>query len=196
MKRIFLSLAITAQVALLIALVMGLQVGDPMTAGGLDPQVNGRIGRHMLVGLAALTGTTLVHAIQLTYFMGTGRWLEETSNAYSLPMDWYKASQRLKYGLMPGIVAGFLLIVATGCFGAVADPATGINLESLIGVSDATVHFAVAMVAWFVNLVVHVSQYLAIGRNSQIVDAVLGEVRRIRIERGLPVDGLPASASS
>ena len=55
MKRIFLTLAALANVSMLAAFILGLRVGDPMTLGGLDPEVNSKIGTHLLIGLAALT---------------------------------------------------------------------------------------------------------------------------------------------
>ena len=96
-KRIFLTLAILANLTMLIAMVLGIQVGDPMKSHGLDPEVNSRLGTHILIGLAALTSTTMVHALLFTYFMGTGRWLEETASAYSLSEDWYRRNQKIKY---------------------------------------------------------------------------------------------------
>lgn len=191
MTRIFLSLAILANIAMIASLILGLRIGDPMTLNGRDTVVNARIGSHMLIGLGALTSTTLVHAILLTYFMGTGRWLEETSAAYSLPRDWHRLNQRIKYSTLPGIVTCFLLVLATGCFGAVADPATALSLEPSLGISDSTLHFSFAVFTWLVNVAVNFTQYIAIARNSAIVEAVLAEVRRIRIENGLPVEATP-----
>lgn len=188
MKRIFLTLAVLANVTVIIALVLGLKVGDPMLGGGRDPEVNSRIGMHILIGLGALTGTTMVHALIFTYFMGTGRWIEETSLAYSLPGDFYLRNQKIKYGILPGILVSFLMTVATGCFGAIADPATAIELQSSIGVSDSAIHFTVAVSTWLVTMIVNFTQYIAIARNGAIVEGVLAEVRRIRTERGLPVD--------
>ncbi len=188
MKRIFLTLAILANIALLSAFILGWRIGDPMTAGGRDPEVNGRIGTHLLVGLGALTSATMVHALLFTYFMGTGRWIEETTHAYSLSSDWYRLNQRTKYSVLPGICISFLLLVITGSLGAVADPATAVTLQSTLGVSDATLHFAAAVGTWLVNMIVNMTQYFAISRNSAIVDGVLAEVRRIRVEKGLPVD--------
>ncbi len=187
-KRIFLTLAVLANIILLIAFVLGWQVGDPMKLHGLDPEVNHRIGTHLLVGLGALTSATMVHALLFTYFMGTGRWIEETSKAYSLPDSWYRQSQRTKYRILPGIFVGFLLLIATGSLGAVADPATTASLQNVLGVSDSTLHFAAAVGAWIVNIIVNVTQYFAIMKNSAIVEGVLAEVRRIRLEKGLPVD--------
>ncbi len=190
MKRIFLTLAVLANIITLIALVLGLKIGDPMklTNGVPDAAVNAQVGTHILIGLGALAGITLVHALLFTYFMGTGRWLEETSTAYSLSPEWYKQNQTIKYGVMPGILISFLMIVATGAFGAVADPATAMSLKDVSGISDSTLHFGMAVTTWLVTLMINFTQFVAIARNSKIVEGVLAEVRRIRTERGLPVD--------
>ena len=188
MKRIFLTLAVLAHVTMIVALVLGLQIGDPMQDGGRDPAVNARIGTHILVGLGALSGTMMVHALVFTYFMGTGRWLEETSTAYKLAPEWYQRNQKIKYGVLPGIFISFLVVIAAGSTGAVADPATVLSLEKTLGLSDATLHFAVALSACLVTAVINFMQFFAIAGNSAIVEGVLAEVRRIRIERGLPVD--------
>lgn len=188
MKRIFLTLAVLANITLLIAFILGWQVGDPMKLNGHDPDVNRRIGTHLLVGLGALTSATMVHALLFTYFMGTGRWIEETSHAYSLSDAWYRHNQRIKYGILPGICIGFLLLVTTGALGAVADPATSASLRKTVGISDSTLHFSAAVCAWIVNIVINITQYFAIIKNSAIVEGVLAEVRRIRLEKGLPIE--------
>ena len=188
MKRIFLTLAVLANLSMIIALVLGLQIGDPMKNGGLDPEVNARLGTHILIGLGALTGTMMVHALLFTYFMGTGRWLEETSAAYKLAPEWYQRNQKIKYGIFPGILVSVLMVITTGSLGAVADPATAVSLEKFSGMSDATLHLAMALCTCLVTLMINFTQFIAIARNSAIVEGVLAEVRRIRIERGLPVE--------
>ena len=188
MKRIFLTLAVLANITFLVTFILGWRIGDPMIAGGRDPAVNSRIGMHLLVGLGALTSATMVHALLFTYFMGTGRWIEETSQAYSLPIEWYRQNQRIKYGILPGILVSFLMLIMTGSLGAVADPATAVSLEKTLGFSDSTLHFTAAICTWIVNMIVNMTQYFAIAGNSAIVEGVLAEVRRIRIDKGLPVD--------
>jgi len=188
MKRIFLTLAVLSNITLLVAFVLGWQVGDTTILNGRDPDVNSRIGTHLLVGLGALTSATMVHALLLTYFMGTGRWIEETSQAYRLSGEWYRQNQRTKYGILPGILVSFLMLVVTGSLGAVADPATAASLERTLSINDSTLHFSAAVCTWIVSLIVNMTQYFAITKNSAIVEGVLAEVRRIRIETGLPVD--------
>lgn len=181
MKRIFLTLAITASVLLLTSVGFGLNIGDAKTAAAAN-----QVGIHMLIGLAALTFSILVHAISLTYFMGTGRWIEETSTAYSLGDTLYKQSQKIKYGTLPGMTFCVLLLISTGAFGAVADPATPMSLDGFLGLTSAQIHFIMAVLTALANMLVNFSQYIAIAKNSQVVEAVLGEVQRIRQERGLP----------
>lgn len=184
MQRIFLTLASLATIFLTAAIVMGLNVGD---AKSLDPITQSRISSHMLVGLGALTFVTLVHAITLTYFMGTGRWIEETSEAYSLGDSFYKANQKLKYSTLPGMTLCVVLLITTGALGAIADPATPLSLDGTLGMTGAQIHFLVAVLTAIANLATNFSQYIGISKNTTVVDSVLEEVRRMREERGLSV---------
>ncbi len=184
MKRIFLTLAVLANMAIVTAIVMGLLIGD---GNERTLEVQRRVGTHMLIGLGALTFATLVHAILFTYFMGTGRWLEETSRAYSLDTQWHHQNQKIKYGILPGMTVCLLLLIATGAVGAAADPATPVSLDGFLGMSGATIHFLVAGTTGLANIFVNLLELIAISRNSSLVEGVLAEVRRIREERGLPV---------
>ncbi len=182
-KRIFLTLAILASCLLFLNIVLGLNIGD---AKSLDKGTQSQINVHLLVGLGALTFSTLIHAISLTYFMGTGRWLEETSNAYSLGNSWYNESQRIKYQTLPGMTCCIGLLIATGALGAVADPATPMSLDGFLGMTSSQWHFLCAVLTTIANVLTNVTQYAAISKHSGVVESVLGEVRRIREERGLP----------
>ncbi|MBL8851899.1 MAG: hypothetical protein JNG89_19660, partial [Planctomycetaceae bacterium] len=75
MSRIFLTLSITANSALVVTLILGWRIVDPAS---LEPAARNMVAWHMLTALAAALLVLLVHAVALTYFMGTGRWLEET----------------------------------------------------------------------------------------------------------------------
>ncbi len=185
MKRIFLTLAIIGNALLLYAVWRGLSIEDTSIR---SPEVQQQVGSHMLTGLGALTFATFIHALALTYFMGTGRFLEETSNAYSLPEDFYNRSQKLKYGMLPGMTVCLLLMIATGALGAVADPATQASLDGTFGMTDAQIHLTGAISMLVVNLIVTLIEFRSVAMNMQIIDQVLAEVQRIRIERGLPVE--------
>lgn len=185
MKRIFLTLALIANAILLYAIWRGLSIEDTSIR---SPEVQQQVGTHMLIGLGALTFATFVHAIALTYFMGTGRFLEETSNAYSLPKEFYEQSQKLKYGMLPGMTVCLILMVCTGALGAIADPATQASLAGTLGITDATIHLWGAVTMLVINLIVTLNEYRSVAGNMQIIDQVLAEVQRIRTERGLPVE--------
>lgn len=182
--RIFLTLCIVSIIALAAAFWLGLEIGD---ATSRDPIVQKNVGNHILAGLAALVFALLVHAIVLTYFMGTGRWLEETTLAYHLPTKWQQESKTLKYRTIPAMVVCLVLLILTGAFGAAADPASATGFRGFGGLSADSLHMAIALTTLGVNLIVNLLEYSALHRNGVIVSEVLQEVRRIRLERGLEV---------
>ncbi|MBI1312739.1 hypothetical protein GC176_15710 [bacterium] len=184
MTRIFLTLAFLGTALIAVTFFLGLGIDDPRVR---DPQIQQTVSTHMLTGLAGLVFAALVHAITFTYFMGTGRWIEETSRAYQLPEDQYRQNQSVKYRLLPGICLAFTMLVMTGAFGAMADPATGGSYSGWLGLSPATVHLVFATLTVCVNLAVNLHEFRSIERNGEIVASVMSEVVRIRTERGLPV---------
>jgi len=182
--RIFLTLCFASSCIVAIAFFLGLGIDDPTVR---DPAVQQAVSRHMLVGLGGLMFAALVHAIVFTYFMGTGRWLEETTRAYQLSAEFHSANQKTKYRLLPGITACILMLVLTGAFGGAADPASAVGFRGWFGFAPSTLHLVIAVVMVLVNAAVSVQEFQAIERNGEIIDQVMDEVRRIRTERGLPV---------
>lgn len=184
MVRIFLPLSFLSTISLVLAMLLGLSIDDPKV---LDQAVQAGVQYHFLSALAALVFATLVHAIVLTYFMGTGRWIEETSTAYRLGPGFYDQSKALKYRTIPAMVGCFVLLVFTGALGAAADPASPMQSRGWLGLSAATVHLSAAIATVLGNLAVNYLEFRALERNGQIVEQVLAEVRRIRQEKGLAV---------
>ncbi|MFP6765127.1 MAG: hypothetical protein VB858_15975 [Planctomycetaceae bacterium] len=182
MSRIFLTLSSFATLALCIAFVLGLNVDDPKLAAEASA-----VDQHILFGLGGMLFATLVHAIVFTYFMGTGRWLEETSKAYQLPVDFHEENRKLKFNLLLRITACLLLLIMTGALGGAADPASRLTFAETFGSSDANLHLAGAVVTILFNLQTSFVQFRSIERNGEIIEEVLGEVQRIRTEKGLPV---------
>lgn len=180
MVRIFLTLACVSTLLLIAAFVLGASIED---AKALDHAVD----YHFLTALGALVFASLVHAIVLTYFMGTGRWIEETSTAYRLPSEYHQRNRSLKYRTVPWMVLCFGLLLLTGCLGAAADPGSPVQFRGWFGMSGATTHFAAAVLTLTANVLVNVREFRSIDQNGQIVNEVLADVRRIREERGLPV---------
>ncbi len=184
MNRIFLPLCSLSIIFLVITFVLGLQIDDPKV---LDRAVQAGVQTHFLAALGSLCFATLVHAIVLTYFMGTGRWLEETSNAYRLTPTAFNESKTIKYRVIPAMVGCFLLLVITGAFGAAADPGSPVQFQGWLGVSPAALHRSWAIIALLANIAVHFMEYTALFRNGELIEGVMTEVRRIRQEKGLAV---------
>ena len=184
MTRIFLTLAVLSTILLCVAFGMGQSIGDPRLA---DPEVQASVSRHFLTGMAALAFSCFVHALVLTYFMGTGRWMEETTAAYRLPERWKDECRALKSRTIPPMTGCILLLIITGAFGGAADPASTVNFSGWGDFLPATIHWLIAVTTISINLLVNLKEYQAINRNRQIIDEVVEEVRKIRVERGLPV---------
>lgn len=184
MKRIFLTLAIFSTVLLFVAFSLGMSIGDAKDAAAETQRF---VGWHLLIALAALVFASLVHAIVFTYFMGTGRWMEETSRAYHLDESFLNESRTLKYRLLPAMSGCLVLLILTGGFGAAADPASPVGFQGWGGIPAATIHFLIAVLLISANLMMNFWEFASISRNSAIVEDVLAQVRKIRIERGLPV---------
>jgi hypothetical protein len=184
MTRIFATLALCSLIALGGAFWLGWRIGD---ASLHETAVQTRVAIHFIASVAALVFALLVHALVITYFMGTGRWLEETATAYRLPDDWQARSRDLKWRLYPAIVVSLTLLILTGALGAAADPASAVGFNGIGPLTAAHVHLSIAIATLFVNAVVNVWEYRALSRNGRLVNEVLEQVRRIRTERGLEV---------
>jgi len=184
MTRIFSTLATLSNIGLILALWLGFEIGD---ASVRESAVQSRVGVHFLAGVAALVFAVLVHALVITYFMGTGRWLEETSHAYRLGDSWRVRSRDCKWRIYPALVASLLLLILTGALGGAADPASAVGFKGIGPLTAAEVHRYAAIVALVFNAAVNFYEYLALRRNGILVNEVLAEVRRIRTEHGLEV---------
>lgn len=185
MNRIFLVLSILANALLALTLVLGWRIGDPRD---LDPATADALNLHFLLALGTALLVLLVHAVALTYFMGTGRWIEETCQAYQLGEAAREENVRLKFRAIPGMVLCFGLVIATGALGAVADPASRTSLAGA-----ATIHFILAVALLLTNIVVSWVELRCIARNGRIVNEIVDEVRRIRRAKGL--DAVPSQVA-
>jgi len=182
--RIFLPLSFLSTMTLLLVMVLGLSIDDPKV---VSRAVQAGVQYHVLTALAALMFTLLVHAIVLTYFMGTGRWIEETSTAYKLDPSLYHQSKTIKYRTIPAMVACMVLLILTAALGAAADPGATLQSRGYLGYSAATIHLSVAIVTVLANVAMNYAEFRALERNTEIIGQVLSEVRRIRQEKGLAV---------
>lgn len=182
-KRIFLTLAVCNTVLVVAAFVLGLSIED---AKSLEESARSGVRWHMLTALAALCFSSLVHAIWLTYFMGTGRWMEETCRAYQLSPEYQSENRSMKYRTIPAVLGVFLMLLLTGGLGAAVDPGSSVDFRGFGTLSGPMIHFLIAAITVGLNLVVNFLEYLTIVRNHELIERVMGEVRTIRAERGLP----------
>ena len=180
--RIFLTLASVSTLLLLAVFVLGMSIDNPreLTSQKL-------VSWHLMLALTGLIFAALVHAVVLTYFMGTGRWMEDVSKSYQLDDRWRGEGQRLKYRVIPWIGICIVLLLTTIGFGAAADPASRLSVTHLLGVPVSTLHFLVAITTVCCNVLGNVREFQAIERNSQLITEVVAKVREMRITRGLPV---------
>jgi hypothetical protein len=168
-KRIFLTLTVASTLLLVASFVLGCEIGDIRSVSSWTRKI---LSYHILISVAALIFAALVHAVLLTYFMGTSRWIEEARQAYKFEARWSEENRRLKYRAIPTMVLCLLLLISNIPLGAVA---------------SANVHLVVAILTLVVNLAVNAMEYAAIRRNGELIAAVVIEVRRIRETLGLPV---------
>jgi len=180
LKRIFLPLAIISTAVLATSLVLGLGIEDA-SRKDLSHQVD----HHMWTSLGGMLFATLVHGLVMTYFIGTGRWFEETARVYPLASDVFASSRRLKYRTLPIIVFGFVSLLAAGTLGAAADPASPVGFTGWAGLSPSTLHLLVAIAAVAVNAWTHVVEYMALHDNGRLIEQIMAEVQAIRTDRGL-----------
>lgn len=188
MNQIFLFLACLGNVGLLVTAILGWRIVD---AAALTDAARQQVSVHFLFALASSSYALFVHAVVLTYFMGTGRWIQETSEAYRFEENARRENVKLKYKILPGMMLCLLLILITGAFGAIADPSSNTQMDS-----GATIHFSLAMATLLANLIVNLMQYKAISGNARLVDLVYQEVLDVRRERGLDLPGEPTPSQS
>ena len=177
MNQIFFVLATTSNLALLGTFWLGWRISDP---GSLAEAARQQVSSHFLFALGTIMFALLVHAIVLTYFMGTGRWIEETCEAYQFEGNARSENVRLKYRVIPGMISCMLLLILTGAFGAISDPASNMQMPSAHWI-----HFGLATLILIGNIFVSLFEYQLICRNSAVVDLVYREVLAVRRERGL-----------
>ena len=183
MTRIFVTLAILSVLALSTSVFLGLRIDN-----AASPSQSQNVSVHLLAGLGTLCFAVLCHALVLTYFMGTGRWLEETCNAYRLDEKYQTESRSMKIRIYPLMTVCLLLLIATGAFGAASDPASAVGFKGWGSFSAANIHFLIAITTLTINLGAYCWEFLALQRNGELVNQVLAQVRQMREARGLPVE--------
>ena len=140
---------------------------------------------HKLLAILAAIVTVLVNSIAITYFIGTNRWCKEVIQTYSLDAKDLEKSNSIKRRSFPWSFIGIVAILSIAALGAASDPATFLpDTHRYVEPHFWTAMFGVVLLAYaFMN------QYKRINQHSQLVDKILNDVKTIRTERGLEVEG-------
>ena len=177
MSRIFISLALLNAGALVATFTVGfLCEGRANVSADMPLTVSQqRFAFHLFAGLFTAVLTLVVHCLALTYFMGTGRWVQEVVAAYRLPETLGNQARLLKQRTFPFVLGSILLIIGTAALGAATDR----------GLIDRNLHLAGAVLTISFNFWSYFREYVAIRANGELLDKIMGEVNRMRRERGL-----------
>lgn len=176
MVRIFTVLALVDGLALLTSFTLGVasSLGDAMRR-----RADWTFLIHFNLGLFTAIGTLLIHCLIFTYFLGTGRWVKEVGEAYSLPdVPLPRLTRDLKRRTFPPALLAMLITIATAAAGA------GAQLQTW----PWTIHASLAVLTLAINLWAFRVEYRAVAQNAGVIGDVMREVDRIRSEHGLPAN--------
>ncbi len=179
--RIFTTLALFALLMMAAALLLGLYLGD--IHGVRNPEVLNLATVHRLLGISAALVVVLVDSIVVTYFIGTSRWCKEVVETYELDLQLLRRSVALKRSTFPWAFLSMMTVVAVGALGAAADPSTlRAGTENWV-----TIHLIGALIGWALIALSFYIQGQRIAAHHAVIEEIVAEVRRIRMERGLEV---------
>jgi hypothetical protein len=192
MTRILFTLSVLSIVLLVAAAAIGLSIGDLYNDPSEDTLHLATV--HRLIGIAAALAVVFVESVIATYFIGTGRWCKEVTEAYRLDPTAMRQSNQLKRRAFGVSVLGMLAVVGIIALGGAADPATGrANTADWTNFHLAAALAGCAFVAW-----TYFAAWQYVGRNHAIIEGIVAEVARIRREKGLdsaPVEAAPLTAA-
>ncbi|WP_425618401.1 hypothetical protein NA78x_002106 [Anatilimnocola sp. NA78] len=147
-----------------------------------------RMTLHFYVGVASSLLVVLVNSVTVTYFVGTSKWCKEVGETYSLSEELQGRSTVLKRQAFPWAASSMLCIVVLVLLGGLSDPSIPLN-QAEPGRSAGMVqwHYLMAMATLAFVALSFFMQATKIAENYRAIEAILGEVRKIRIAKGLPV---------
>ena len=166
MHRIFLALAVTVGTLMVLTLFLGFLVPSGQGGGWHD--------LHFLMGLITVLLTLLIHSIVFTYFLGTGKWVNEVVRVYQLPQWISSQALKNKRRVFPFEFASMMLIGVTAWLGAAADTRKAMNStysQWHLGISSMTLAF---------NLGAFVVEYFSIVAQARLLLEVKDQADRLR----------------
>jgi hypothetical protein len=181
MTRIFLSLASLSLILLVIAMMLGLTMGDLYARPAPKPETLHWATMHRLTGIAAALAVVFVESVVVTYFIGTSRWCKEVVETYQLDRAAIVRSNMLKRRTFPWALIGMLAVVGIIALGGAADPATlQRNTRDWADWHLMGAFLGIALIVW-----TYVVAWNNIMANHAIIKQVVADVSRVRSERGL-----------
>lgn len=136
---------------------------------------------HFLYLVVTSLVCTLVSSVTITYFIGTSRWAQEVVEAYELETELAIRSLRLKRCSFPWALLGICAALVLATFAGAANPAV-----RLLAAADWHVHYQVVAALGVVVIAFSFhrqARYLS--ANYQLIQDIVMEVKKIRVERGL-----------
>jgi hypothetical protein len=168
MHRIFLSLAASNAVLLLVTFVLGFIA---QAAGGPRSGPRTWMDLHFLHGLLSTITTVLVHSIVFTYFLGTGKWVKEVCRVYGLPEWVWAQAIKNKRKAFPFEMWGMVFIGLSAWMGAGAH-ARGWPPEWHLGLAAWALAF---------NFGAFAVEYVAIVAQARLLLEVKDQADRLRL---------------
>jgi hypothetical protein len=190
MTRVFPVFAALSTMLMLLALLLGLNIGDLYAQPEPSEETLHSATLHRLTGITAALAVVFVESVAVTYFIGTSRWCKEVVETYRFDRAYIVASNRLKRQTFAWALAGMLTVVGIISLGGAADPASTIQHDWRAWVFP-------HMVAAFAGMAFIIWTYLAawnnIAANHTIIREVSADVARVRQDLGL--EDSPANPS-
>ena len=144
--------------------------------------LNRTMNTHRLLGVGAALVTILVCCVSVTYFVGTSRWSKEVVDTYHLAPELAEESARIKRRSFPWSLLGILTMLGVVALGAAADPSGMNHVQSASWVQPhyLTALGSIGVIGWSFLM-----QGQCLAEHFALIEKIMGEVRRIREQRGL-----------
>lgn len=170
MNRIILGMAVANYVLVAITTVLGLASGTPR---GANVIADDAFGLHFRMGILTALFSMLAHCIVFTYFLGTCRWVKETSAAYRLGAAFTVTSAQCRRRAVLAVVASIALVVATIASGAGAHTR----------IWPVWIHDIVPAGSYIFMAAAYAIEIAAIERHTVLTDEIMNAVEAVRLSR-------------
>ena len=113
-------------------------------------------------------------------------WCREVVEVYHLDPDFTRRSARVKRSAFPIALSSMLVMLVIVAAGGASDPAASLQLEPVGGLAWSNIHLMAAVVGTTLIALAFLTLWSNLVANGKIITEIVGEVKRIRTEKGLP----------